>query len=428
MNIFDKQFNLSLSRIVLFLLLASMFCISFDIFMTVQLAGFNFRLSQLILFVVFLFTLFNAIKTDQIVIPLGFWPLVFWILFQILFVSNTTFITRSIGYIMWMIFNLIMIFSVVNLITTEERINLAMKWYLRSFFLVGFFGIIQFISPIIGIGSPLITQWWIKDFIPRVNGFSYEPSYYATYLLTGWVLSFYLLWYKSDLLSRRETKLIFVVCTIAMILSSSRMGILIMGLFIGWQMFKKILTGKVNKWLIRVVVVSILVSMAFVPIIIEKSEIFLNGTGLKGTSSHSFSERMERMIDTIQVFSNSPFVGVSLGGVSPAIAEQYGRIVTTQAEAKSFEGMNIFAEVLAASGLIGVIPFILFFTTIYNNVIILSKNRISREHRIWLLGALQALFFLLLILQFNQNILRPYLWLHISMICALYSTINRAGG
>ena len=413
-----------MTNFVLFLLFLSIFCISFDIFLTINVAGFNLRFSQILFAVLLIYVLLIVVKKNKIVVPLGFLPLIIWMVFQIIFLPNTTFIERSIGYILWMIFNLFMIFTVVNLLTSEDRLKSTMRCYIRSFFAVGLFGIIQFISPVIGIGKPLIVQWWIKDLVPRVNGFSYEPSYYATYMLIGWIVSFYLLWYKSELFSSRETKLIFFTCTFAMILSSSRMGILVMGMFIGWQIIKKILTGKINKWLMRVVIIGIAFCIVLSPFIIEKAEIFLNGTGLRGTSSHSISERSEKLIDTLQVFMDSPLRGVSLGGVSSAIAKQYEVVVTNQSDAKSFEGMNVFAEVLAASGLIGVIPFIIFLLSIYMNVKRIASMVNFREYKIWLLGLLEAFIFLLIILQFNQNILRPYLWLHISMICAVYFIVN----
>jgi len=58
-----------------------------------------------------------------------------------------------------------------------------------------------------------------------------------------------------------------------------------MVMFIEWQIVKKMLTGKFNIWLMRVVIIGIAACIILSPYIIKKAEIFLNGTGLKGTSS-----------------------------------------------------------------------------------------------------------------------------------------------
>ena len=63
---------------------------------------------------------------------------------------------------------------------------------------------IQFALPVLGLGAPLVKQWWIPGFLPRVNGFSYEPSYLATYLLIGFVFASSLRRARSALLSSKS--------------------------------------------------------------------------------------------------------------------------------------------------------------------------------------------------------------------------------
>src|SRR5690606_6216087 len=157
----------------------------------------------------------------------------------------------------WMVFNLLMILTFTNLLNTKKRIWNAFKLYVGSFLIIGLFGIFQFFAPIIGLGAPLIRQWWMVDVFPRVNGFSYEPSYFASYMLIGWVISFYLYRYKSTLYTRNVTLLIFIVCSLSMILSSSRMGLVVIGVFFLWQFIKNILSGRMNKWFLRMTITAL---------------------------------------------------------------------------------------------------------------------------------------------------------------------------
>ncbi|GGK37106.1 hypothetical protein GCM10010965_32440 [Caldalkalibacillus thermarum] len=153
----------------------------------------------------------------------------------------------------------------------------------------------------------------------------------------------------------------------------------------------------------------------------ERTAFLLSGTGINGTSSHSVDARFENFTDTLNVFMKNPLIGVSLGGVAPAIGRLHGITVTDQETAKHFEGISIFAEVLAASGIIGFTFFMSYIFTIIFKPFILSKKINNQLISGLLKGMVFSLIGLLIILQFNQNILRLYLWLHIGILSALYS-------
>lgn len=145
-----------------------------------------------------------------------------------------------------------------------------------------------------------------------------------------------------------------------------------------------------------------------------------SGLGMFGTATHSSEARTNEAWTTFEVFLNSPFIGYSLGGVAPAIAELKGFTIYTQSEAKNFEGMNIFLEVLAASGIIGFIFFVIFFIVLYSKAFKIMKllKTINNIHYLFIGSLSFALFMELLILSMNQNILRPYLWVLIGMLSA----------
>jgi O-antigen ligase len=146
------------------------------------------------------------------------------------------------------------------------------------------------------------------------------------------------------------------------------------------------------------------------------------GTGLYGTAAHSVNDREKSLSNTIAVFEKSPLVGYSLGGVATAIAVEHGTLVAGNSDAKHNEGGSVIVEVLAASGIIGVIPFLLYFGVLIGKPLSVSR-RVGTQAGTVLAALTWAFLMELLILQFNQNILRAYLWFHVGVLSAAYTAV-----
>ena len=148
--------------------------------------------------------------------------------------------------------------------------------------------------------------------------------------------------------------------------------------------------------------------------------IFLNGTGVSDVPAHSIVQRENSLEETIAVFLQHPLIGRSLGGVSSAIAENSGAVIHSFEESKNFEGMTVFAEILAASGVIGSIPFFVFLITTIRKPLTLARMA-PPFYSSLLRGLVRSLVFAWAVLQFNQNVLRPYLWTHVAMLATVYA-------
>jgi hypothetical protein len=131
-------------------------------------------------------------------------------------------------------------------------------------------------------------------------------------------------------------------------------------------------------------------------------------------------ERANAFVDTLTVFTQHPFIGRSLGGVSSGIAELHGVEIRSFQDSKPYEGMAIFAEVLAGSGVFGVVPFVVFLIAIIKKPLEVAR-RSSPEYSVLLRALTRALVFEMAVLQFNQNILRPYLWVHLAILATVYA-------
>jgi len=414
------------------ILIAMAFCVSFDIFLTVSPFGFTLRFAQLLLVVPILFFVANTLIMGKIKMPVGGLPLLIWLFFMILFVPNTPFLERSVGYVFWLALNILMIFAGVLIVNSEERFLKLIKWYIYSFVFVSMFGIIQFILPILGIEPPLVQQWWSSS-IARVNGFSYEPSYFATYILIGWVLTFYLHQKRIKIVSKKRLNIILLILTFALVLSSSRMGILMMGLWFARYVFlliRDLFKGYINLKFLRILFLpTLFLGVAFLILYVsgnlQSIDFLLAGTGIFDSSAHSVNHRSNQLFDTFLAFKESPWIGYSIGGVAPAIGGIYNIKVVTQESAAAFEGMSIFAQVLAASGIVGFLFFIWYILKLVISPLKLAKNVKDEKLKNILIGLVLSTVFLLIILQMNQNILRMYFWFHLMVLSVGYSVISK---
>jgi len=409
------------------MLYVSVATVSFDIFLVVNI-GFNFRISQLVLIPVMLYVALTRLTSKHTVVPVGFCYLLVWSTFILLFVPNTSLPVRSAGYVFWLLFNIATIFIFVQLFRTAQRINQLIRYYIYSFSFVATFGLAQFILPLFGLEAPLVEQWWIPGMLARINGFSYEPSYFATYLTIGWVMVASLHKDKATIIAKRSLFNIYLLLTVAMILSSSRMGWLVMILWylqFPVQFLFKLFCSGIDRRLLGktlLLIVICVICYIFVSVVgIDAIKFLIEGLGILGGSSHSSSTRINELLDTLTVFAESPFIGYSLGGVSSAIGALRGVHITDLETAKGHEGMNVFAEVLAASGIIGGLVFAAYVALLFYLPIKFVRKSADSVFRPLVKALVISLGFELLILQFNQNILRPYLWMHIAVLCCTYA-------
>ena len=209
---------------------------SFDICLTAEVAGFTFRFSQLLCAVLLIYYFYKIIKNKKIEKPLGGKQLICWTILVLLFTFNTIYPFINVGYHLWLIFNVAIVICITQIVD-KENIEIVLKLYLLSYLIMAIIGILQCITGVLNINNPFIVQWWIKGVLPRVNGFSFEPSYYATYMLIGWTIARILI--RSKEFNKRKDILIsLVLITIAIILSSSRMSIALMILIEGMLFLK----------------------------------------------------------------------------------------------------------------------------------------------------------------------------------------------
>jgi hypothetical protein len=417
-------------------LLIGMLTASFDIFLAVRVAGFTLRACQVLLLPAFAYAVAQAVSEKKVRIPLGGVALLIWVAFILAFIPNTSFIYRSLGYGAWLLLDLMTVVLVVQLFDDVAWVKVLVRWYVISFLVVSIVGLMQLALGLCHLPAPFVRQWFIPGRWPRLNGFSYEPSYYATYLLMGWVLCAWLVEKGSELLSRKLLYTTLIASTLALVLSTSRMG---WGMVVLWGVAYVVRSASrwraprlsLSGWFITMNLIAALVAGAGFVAVYKADRVFRSvagGTGLFGTPAHSVTQRGSRLTETLDLVRKSPFVGYSLGGVATAIGEaRWEDVKSSNEAAKGKEGMSVFAEVLAASGVIGFVPFAVYILILLIQPARLAL-RLGKPYGPLLGGLTWALAMELLILQLNQNILRPYLWFHIGVLSAAYAVLRSAPG
>jgi hypothetical protein len=412
------------------LLLIIFFTASFDTVLNIKITGFSIRVCTLVMLIfsviVLGISLLKYQKTD--IRFLGFWSFLIWFLFLLVFLPNSVLITRGAGYMIWLCIFFGFIVALSQYIRDLPYFKKILIAYINCFTLIGILGLIQWALTIAGLDMNI--QFYFKSGIPRVHGFSYEPSYFSTYLFIPWVFHFFLYFSAHhDLKTKVFNKTALLILTPVICLSLSRMVILLMLIVLMLRLFSIIkstlINGKILRRNLRFLQVmgagfsGVLLIIAFN---FKKFTTIFEGLPIFSRYSHSATIRIGDLLNTWHVFIKSPFIGYSLGGVAPAIARSKGYINISQELVKNTEGMCIFLEVLAASGIIGFIFFIAFMLKFIWSTRLLQrwmKGKAATEISSWISVhhlLVTAWLFQLLLLCLNQNILRNYVWIHMAII------------
>ena len=430
-NLKQQRERYNLQNYLMFTILFISFLFSsYDTFLAFRVKGFTVRTAQLFLILfIAVVVIRNILIEKRIIFPIGFNFLIIWTFFILLFIPNTTFLLRNIGYGVWLIFHVILLLAFANCVRSEESALIVMKLYIISFFINSIFLIGEFIVAYFELFDIPFMPLSFRGRVPRVALFTYEPSYFATYLIPGLVLTIYL-WIKNCRIFKKKNffwlTFFQISGVIALFLSTGRSGYVVFFLFMVYLIFEHIyIFIKNKKFNVRLIIFIFIFLIGFSILfyifkrhygtdVLEK--IFVR-TGIFTSEKATFMQRIFTATDTFKVFLNHRVIGVSLGGIPAGRGELGGTIVTSQSEAKGLEGMIVIIEVLAASGIVGFIFFILYFLK-------LSVKPLF-EDNIILKALAISLIFGFLILQFNQNIQRLYFWLHIAVLSMFYSVYGK---
>jgi hypothetical protein len=395
--------------------------------------GFNFRFSQLCIFVAVIL-LPSVLRERRFSLFPGWKWITGFLVWIVITLPMSLFVPRSVGYIFWSWMDVLILFIFPQYFASEEEVWGLVRFYLISFLALAIFGVLQFALGVLGVDL-LVIEWWIRGRLPRVNGLSYEPSYYATYLLAGWVFSAYLIEKRATLPARSLQKATLAATSVALILCTSRIGWILVTLwclFRGFVAVARILVKGAFRKRNLAYLLSCSIAMGVAvevskPLSASLSDaasnlsFLIEGLGILGSSSHSADDRSESFGSTWNAFVVHPLIGTGVGAVSVHVGSLKGSAVNSLADAKINEGMSIFVELAASTGTIGVLLIIFFAGSVaiqykYVKKLVPARNRTVLEGLAW------SVIWLLLALQLNSNFLRIYIFIDLAvLICCLMS-------
>jgi O-Antigen ligase len=403
-----------------------------DLWPTVTV-GFTFRFSQLCIFIAIIL-LPSVLRERRFHLFPGWRWITAFLVWIVITLPISLFIPRSVGYAFWAWMDVFILFVFPQYFVTEADAWRLIRLYMISFLTFAIFGLVQFVLGMLGL-SLLIIEWWVPGRLPRVNALSYEPSYYATYMVAGWVFAAYLLEKKATLPSRSLQKATLYTSSVALFLCTSRIGWVMVAL---WFLFRGSLAaarvvarGTIRKSHLAYFLAFCLMIGALFQVseqlagtaraVATQLSFLVEGLGIFGASSHSADQRTDDFTSTVDAFTAHPLTGTGIGAVSVHVASLHDVAVNSVADAKRNEGISIFAELAASTGIVGSLLVICFAGAVTIQLkntkkIVAPANRTALEGLAW------SVIWLLLALQLNQNFLRVYIFTDLAvLICCIIS-------
>lgn len=386
---------------------------SFDIILNFNIFGFNLRIAQLLIVIAFFY-----VCPTKLIINKDYITFYIWLSLQLISIIYASNYFVSIAYFFWLILCVLIVRIFRVVFTTQYKVEKLIKLYINSFVVLSVIGLIQGVLSILGIDFFMAQDSLNGSIIPRLNAFTYEPSYYATYLLPGWIFVGYLFERGSEIIAKKELKKDFIIISIALFLSTSRMGWICMCLWLLYRLVVFVFEPSHKKEKKRVVLMTLVVILiaffiCLVYSIIQKYgfDFIFGGLGIGGTSTHSSGVRITQLKNTFEIFKKHPILGVGLGGVPVEYCLMQNIAFDSGAS------MCVWMEVLAASGIVGSCFLLISFIKLIKNGI-----KVIRKHNLFckeISGLIYATIFEIIILAMNQNILRIYFWTLIAVMCTV---------
>ena len=389
----------------------------------IQISIFKPKITHVI--AVLLFGYFWVIRRKIILPRPLFYPFL-WILLSLICSSLfSAHPVRTQGYIAVYIFNFIFYFLLpLNLFQYFQPSKL-LKIYMVSFLCLGLYAVFQIFLSLFGIYDPLATQR--VGSVARGQAWTYEPSFYALYI-TSYVMfkNAWAIFKPRTSFSMKETlKLLGINC---LLLASTSTGLVFSyPAFCAvslWMAFLRPVRGlasyakrRIFNFIAFCGAFTAVLACLFWELFVESFFKFF----YYGFMTHfSFYARWQGLVSSFNVFLQNPFFGVGVGGVGPYIYKNtsfYDINPEMLAELESCDPTTIFTEVLASLGIVGCLGFIFLafiFYRAFKTVIV--NSQISEQDKLVSIALFISLIVLLIVLQFNQGLFRPCIWIHAGVV------------
>lgn len=322
------------------------------------------------------------------------------------------------GFILMFVFNYLVFFVVpctLFLLCDPKKIMYA---YFSAFVCIGLIATIQVVSSFFGIILPGVTQYVAH--IARGQAFFYEPSYYALYMTPFAVFSTLIYLHSA----KEHRRISYLIWPNLFLLVSTSTGVF----FSYFAMFACLLIPYFKRQLVGVSLLksvlkfSAFCSGAFCLIWLIYPEIIKLGL-LKffygGIKHASIGARWIANMHYLSAFRDHFWIGTGLGGSTTYVIKNiYGQDIAANDPnlLHHYIAMNVTTELLASLGVLGALAFAFFLYTVLDQFRqTLRLTQLTRQERVEVTALAISLCVLFFALQFNQSIMRAYVWIHVGM-------------
>lgn len=336
---------------------------------------------------------------------------------------------RSFGYIAVYLFNFAVYFFLPLQILLTIELDKFFRVYWSSFLFVGIYALYQVLLSLFGIYDPLALQR--IGTIARGQAWTYEPSYYALYMIP------FVMFHNGKALLRGKVshpfrKRLKLFCqNLLMAVSTST------GLIISYPVFFLVTLMKTTNPLHLVAKRKIKKALlAFTGTVLVSTALFyeialhsLFKFFYFGFQNHlSFLARWEGILASCETFLQHPFLGVGLGGVSTKRYHDhsvYDFKLDSLEDFEFFDPTNCFTEVLASLGIVGLFAFMYLGWVFYRSFQkVMKDDAVDLESKKTATALFISLVVMIVALQMNQGLFRPYVWIHAAVVYGYFQRIR----
>lgn len=317
----------------------------------------------------------------------------------------------------------------------EKRV---LKAYFISFLAVGSYAVFQLALSTVKIQDPFCGQFIIDGWFVRPNGCAYEPSYYALYMTPFVMLvNFHYLANRTapffsfaplQLKHLLFVNFIYVVSTSTSTLFAYLVFFAVV-FFLSFNPRFGFLKKAMARFFFGFLGILLACGLCF-PFLMKRYffKFFMKGFTLHG----SFLQRWAMIENAWNLFLERPLFGIGLGGIPSYFYDawiegsQKYRFVWqgiflegSDAGIKQFEPTNVITELLGSLGIVGLLAFAFLIGTLFYY----ARKSLSRAP-ISVINLAISVIVMLVVLQFNQSLLRTYIWTHFALCFALIERIG----
>lgn len=310
--------------------------------------------------------------------------------------------------------------SLFVLLDTRRRLARGLAVFAGAIALLALFGLIQWSIGVLGGNPPLLTQW--VGSMPRINGLSFEPSYFAFSTAIGCALALCALLGSATFLSPGLAAAASALTATALLLSSSRSG------WIGLATLLLLAIALIAvrrrqlrrpQWLgLGALAASLTLAGVLMVTVHPTGYAEMANRGLNVRDPTSSKPRLEGVLQALSMFRARPLLGVGLGQFGATLSVEQARELPVQ-EIDQIVTFNLYIELLAENGLFG-------FALIAGGLLLCARGvwRSWRQRDPEL--AAMALAVLVaaglafgVMYQFNQTLFRTEVWCLLGLALAL---------